>query len=62
MRKLCPVALHYQNNTADKQDTRRKNFERTRKDLVKDGFLEVSDNIYTLRFHDAGQTGHDPDS
>ena len=54
--------IFYKRSTADKQDTRRKNFERTRKDLVKDGFLEVSDNIYTLRFHDAGQTGHDPDS
>jgi hypothetical protein len=46
--------IFYKRSTADKQDTRRKNFERTRKDLVKDGFLEVSDNIYTLRFHDAG--------
>jgi hypothetical protein len=31
-------------------------------DLVGKGFLEVSDNIYTLRLHGAGQTGHDPDS
>ena len=39
-----------------------KRFERARKDLVEKGFLEVSDNVYTLRLHDAGQTGHDPDS
>ena len=33
-----------------------------KKNLVEKGFLEVSDNIYTLRFHDAGQTGHEPDN
>ena len=54
--------IFYKRSTADKQDTRRKNFERTRNDLVKDGFLEVNDDIYTLKIHDAGQTGHDPDS
>jgi len=31
-------------------------------DLFGKGFLEVSDNIYTLMLHAAGQTGHDPDS
>ena len=54
--------IFYKRSTADKQDTRRKNFERTRNDLVKDGFLEVNDDIYTLKIHDAGQTGHDPDN
>ena len=39
-----------------------KAFERARNDLVKDGFLEVNDDIYTLKVHDAGQTGHDPDN
>jgi hypothetical protein len=32
------------------------------KNLVEKGFLEVKDDIYTLKIHDAGQTGHDPDS
>ena len=54
--------IFYKRSTADKQDTRRKNFERTRNDLVKDGFLEVNDDIYSLKIHDAGQTGHDPDN
>ena len=54
--------IFYKRSTVDKQDTRRKNFERTRNDLVKDGFLEVNDDIYTLKIHDAGQTGHDPDN
>jgi len=36
--------------------------DRARKDLVEKGFLEVKDDIYTLKIHDAGQTGHDPDS
>jgi len=31
-------------------------------DLVGKGFLEVKDDIYTLKIHDTGQTGHDPDS
>jgi len=54
--------IFYKRSTADKQDTRRKNFERTRKDLVKDGFLEVKDDLYILKFLGAGQTGHDPDN
>jgi hypothetical protein len=29
---------------------------------VEKGFLEVNDDIYTLKVHDAGQTVHDPDS
>lgn len=49
-------------STADTQEAKRKAFERARKDLVEKGFLEVSDNIYTLRHHNAGQTGHDPDN
>jgi len=31
-------------------------------DFVEKGFLEVKDDIYTLKIHDKGQTGHDPDS
>ena len=49
-------------STADTQEAKRKAFERARKDLVEKGFLEVNDDIYTLKIHDAGQTGHDPDS
>ena len=54
--------IFYKKSTANKQDTRRKAFERTRKDLVTDGFLEVKDDLYILRLHDAGQTGHNPDN
>jgi len=54
--------IFYQRWTADTQEAIRKAFERARKDLVEKGFLEVSDDIYTLKIHDAGQTGHDPDS
>ena len=43
-------------------EAKRKAFERARKDLVEKGFLEVKDDIYTLKIHDTGQTGHDPDS
>ena len=54
--------IFYRRSTADTQEARRKAFERARKDLVEKGFLEVNDDIYTLKIHDAGQTGHDPDS
>ena len=54
--------IFYQRSIANTQEAKRKAFERARKDLVKDGFLEVKDDLYILRFHDAGQTGHDPDS
>ena len=47
-------------STRISRDQRR--FARARKDLVEKGFLEVIDDIYTLKIHDAGQTGHDPDS
>jgi len=58
----CGRTIFYQRWTADTQEAIRKAFERTPKDLVKKGFLEVKDDIYTLKIHDAGQTGHDPDS
>ena len=54
--------LFYQRSTADTHEAKRKALERTRKDLVEKGFLEVNDDIYTLKVHDAGQTVHDPDS
>ena len=54
--------IFYQRWTADTQEAKRKAFERTRKDLVEKGFLEVKDDLYTLSIHDAGQTGHDPDN
>ncbi|MFZ8897726.1 MAG: hypothetical protein ACO20X_04255, partial [Alphaproteobacteria bacterium] len=54
--------IFYQRSIADTQEAKRKAFERARKDLVEKGFLEVKDDIYTLKIHDAGQTGHDPDS
>ena len=52
----------YKRSTADTREARRKAYERARKDLVEKGFLEVSNNVYTLKIHDAGQTGHDPDN
>ena len=58
----CGLAIFYQRSIANTQEAKRKAFERARKDLVKDGFLEVKDDLYILRFNDAGQTGHDPDS
>ena len=54
--------IFYRRSPADTKEAKRKAFERARKDLVEKGFLEVSDNIYTLRHHNAGQTGHDPDN
>ena len=54
--------IFYRRSPADTQEAKRKAFERARKDLVEKGFLEVKDDIYTLKIHDAGQTGHDPDS
>jgi hypothetical protein len=54
--------IFYRRSPADTHEAKRKAFERARQDLVEKGFLEVSDNVYTLRLHDAGQTGHDPDS
>ncbi|XDZ71078.1 AAA family ATPase [Alphaproteobacteria bacterium LSUCC0744] len=54
--------IFYRRSPADTQEAKRKAFERARKDLVEKGFLEVIDDIYTLKIHDAGQTGHDPDS
>ena len=33
-----------------------------KKNLVEKGFLEVKDDLYILSFHDAGQTGQDPDN
>ena len=54
--------IFYQRSIADTQEAKRKAFERARKDLVERGFLEVKDDIYTLKIHDAGQTGHDPDT
>jgi hypothetical protein len=42
-------------------EAKQKAFERAQKNLVEKGFLEVSNNIYTLRLHDAGQTGQIPD-
>ena len=58
----CGRTIFYQRWTADTQEAKQKAFERARKDLVKDGFLEVKDDLYILRFNDAGQTGHDPDN
>jgi hypothetical protein len=46
----------------DTQEAKQKTFERARKNPVEKVFLEVSDNIYTLKLHDAGQTGQDPDN
>lgn len=46
----------------DNPEAKRKAFERARKSLVERGFLEVRDDIYTLKLHDAGQTGHEPDN
>ena len=54
--------IFYRRSPADTHEAKRKAFERARKDLVEKGFLEVKDDIYTLKIHDAGQTGHDPDS
>jgi len=54
--------MFYRRSPADTQQAKRKAFERAREDLVEKGYLEVSDDIYTLKIHDAGQTGHDPDS
>ena len=54
--------IFYRRSTADTQEARRKAFERARKDLVGKGFLEVKDDLYILKFHGAGQTGHDPDN
>jgi len=48
--------------TQDNPDAKRKAFERARKSLVERGFLEVRDDIYTLKLHGAGQTGHEPDN
>ena len=41
--------IFYRRSTADTQEAKRKAFERARKGLVEKGFLEVIDNIYTLR-------------
>ena len=54
--------IFYKRSTADTQEAKRKAFERARKDLVEKGFLEVNDTVCTLKIHDAGQTGHDPDN
>lgn len=48
--------------TQDNPDAKRKAFERARKSLVERGFLEVRGDIYTLKLHGAGQTGHEPDN
>ncbi|NBT41777.1 MAG: hypothetical protein EBT20_15150 [Alphaproteobacteria bacterium] len=53
--------LFYQRSTAGSQESKRKAFERARKDLVEKGFLEVNNNLYTLKIHDARQTGQKPD-
>ena len=54
--------IFYRRSPAGTQEAMRKAFERAREDLVEKGYLEVSDDIYTLKIHDAGQTRHDPDS
>ena len=54
--------IFYKRSTADTQEAKRKAFERARKDVVEKGFLEVNDTVCTLKIHDAGQTGHDPDN
>ena len=53
--------MFYRRSPADTQEAKRKAFERTRKDLVEKGFLEVNNNLYTLKIHDARQTGQKPD-
>jgi len=53
--------VFYQRSPADTQEAKRKAFERTRKDLVEKGFLEVNNDLYTLKIHEAGQTGQKPD-
>lgn len=54
--------IFYQISTADTQEAKRKAFECARKDLVEKGCLEVKDDLYILKLHDAGQTGHNPDN
>ena len=41
----CGRTIFYQRWTADTQEAIRKAFERTPKDLVKKGFLEVKDDL-----------------
>jgi hypothetical protein len=54
--------VFYRRSTGDSPEAKRKAFERARKSLVHKGFLEVNDDIYILKFRDAGQAGHEPDN
>ena len=58
----CGRTIFYQRWTAHTQEAKQKAFERAKKNLVEKGFLEVKDDLYILSFHDAGQTGQDPDN
>jgi hypothetical protein len=66
--KPCSVAsstVGWRSFSRDGQRTHKKRSKKllnAQKNLVEKGYLEVSDDIYTLKVHDAGQTGHDPDS
>ena len=58
----CGRTIFYQRWTADTQEAKQKAFERARKNPVEKVFLEVKGDLYILSFHDAGQTGKDPDN
>ena len=51
----------YRRATQENAESKRKAFERCRKSLVEKGFLEVDDDLYKLKLHEAGQTGQKPD-
>ena len=51
----------YRRASQENTESKRKAFERCRKSLVEKGFLEVDDDFYKLKLHEAGQTGQKPD-
>lgn len=53
--------VFYRRATQDNTEAKRKSFERARKLLVDRGLLEVDDDMYITRFHDAGQTRQNTD-
>ena len=42
-------SLFYTGHTGDSEDTKKKAFQRTRESLVHKGFVEVTDDIYSVR-------------